>query len=222
MKLLLTSEGLTTPAIIESFEKLCGKKQSEISMGIINEGYVPENGDQRWSIKEMNHVICTVGGTVDLINLLALSKEQIFKRAQKVDVIYVLGGHTDYLMSVFNKSGLSELLPELLKSKIYVGSSAGSMVLCRRVSTIAYQEIYGEEGDYGVKKYLEFADFALKPHLDSAQFAKNRKENLIKVSASFDGRLFGLRDDQAIEVNGSQINYIGGHPLELLHGEEVA
>jgi dipeptidase E len=222
MKLLLTSGGFTTKEIINSFARLCGKDITSISMAIINEAYAVEIGDQRWVTEELNHVATTVGGEINIINLHALNKEEIQKRIMKMDAIYVLGGHTDYQIYVFNKSGLSELLPDLLKEKVYVGSSAGSMVLCKRVSTAAYEELYGEGENYEIHNYLEFADFAIKPHLNSPHFLKVRIENLVKISETFDSRIFGLQDDQAIEVNGAEIKFIGGHPLELLNGEIIS
>ncbi|MGI8935211.1 MAG: Type 1 glutamine amidotransferase-like domain-containing protein, partial [Phormidesmis sp.] len=56
--------------------------------------------------------------------------------------IFVNGGSIDYQMYVFKKSGFAKLLPKLLETKVYVGSSAGSMVIGKRVSTEAYHKIY--------------------------------------------------------------------------------
>jgi len=219
MKLLLTSGGLSTQEIIDSLVKLVGKKQSEISIAVINEAFAVEKGSKRWVIDELANIGKLFKGEIDIVNLLALSKEEIGNRIKNSDVIYALGGHTDYLMSVYNKSGFAEIHPVLLKDKVYVGSSAGSMVTCQRVSTEAYWNIYGEEDDCGVKEYLNLTDFAIKPHLDSSDFPKSRKEVLQEVSATFDKTIYGLRDDQAIVVNNEKVEYIGGKPLTLLKGE---
>ncbi len=50
------------------------------------------------------------------------------------DVLFFSGGDSTHLMRWINESGLKELLPELLKNKVWVGVSAGSIVT---LSTIA-------------------------------------------------------------------------------------
>jgi dipeptidase E len=219
MKLLLTSSGLTTPEIIQACVALCAKPQDQIKVAAISEAYAVEQGDKRWVINELNDITKNFPAEFDLINLLALMPEQIQSRASAADVIFVLGGHTDYLMHVFEKSGFTKLLPKLLKNKIYVGSSAGSMVLCKRVSTEAYQKVYGEVGTYGVTRYMELVDFAIKPHLDSELFPKNRKEVLLEISKDYDGTIYGLKDSQAIVIEDEAMGFVGGEPFCARNGE---
>ena len=51
---------------------------------------------------------------------------EIFEEA---DILFFEGGNTFHLMEWVSKSGLANLLPEFLKTKVYVGASAGSMIL---------------------------------------------------------------------------------------------
>ncbi len=221
MKLLLTAQGFTTEEIVRSFEKLVGKDCQNISLGVINEGYSVELGDKRWIPEELQSVSKTIGGKMDLINLLALDKEKINERLSKLDAVYVMGGHTDYLMSVFNKSGFSNLLSDILKNKVYVGSSAGSMVMCKRIFTSAYREIYYEEGTYDVTKYMEYTDFVIKPHFNADNFPKVRKDILLKTSKGFNHIIYGLRNDQAICINENTTTFINGPIFAVLNGSEI-
>jgi dipeptidase E len=212
MKLLLCSEGFNTPELIDKCEQLVGKPKSSINVAVINEACAVESNNLRWVLDNLNTVKANFGGNLDLVNLLALDIHDIQERIDKCDVIFVVGGHNDYLMSVFNKSGFSEILPELLKNKVYVGSSAGSMVAGKRLSEKAYQQIYNERDTYGVNKYLELVDVAIMPHLDSPHFP-NRKETL-SVAAEYHSQvIYGLRDDAAIIVDGDTITTIGSEPL---------
>ncbi len=102
-----------------------------------------EHGDHSWVLDDLNN-IKKYFQNMELVSLLALELPKVIERIEASDVIFVVGGHADYLMSVFNKTGFGDALPELLKDKICVGSSAGSMVACNRVSTDAYLRIYGE------------------------------------------------------------------------------
>jgi peptidase E len=217
MKLLLTSGGLSTEQIKHELVRLVGKPLSEISAAIINDGHHVEAGDKRWAIDEVANVAKTVGGAIDLISLFALSIEEIVSRISQKDVLYIMGGHTDYLMSHIESSDLAHKLPLLLEDIVYVGSSAGSMIMCNRVTTDSYQKMYGEEGTYGVENYLQLIDIAIKPHLDSPDFLNNRRELLEGIAHDYHATLIALRDDQAIVVEGSiakpQISFIGGEPL---------
>ena len=95
MKLVLCSEGFNTPNTVNACVDLCGKPRSEISIGIINEAFAVEQGDKRWVLDNMNAVVNNFPGEVDIINLLALSIEQIEKRLSDKDVIFVVGGDSD-------------------------------------------------------------------------------------------------------------------------------
>ncbi len=222
MKLLLTSNGFTTPEIIAACVHLVSKPRPDIKIALINEAYAVERGNKRWVVEESQQIIDAFPGFLDIVNLLALKPDQIRERLEAADVIFVLGGHTDYQMYVFNKSGLSDMLPELLKTKVYVGSSAGAMVLGKRVNTEAYQRVYAEGGTYGVTRYLEFVDFAMKPHLGSTHFVNNREAVILDISKTYDAKLYALKDTQAIQVIDGGVTYLGGKPFCAQKGAVVA
>jgi dipeptidase E len=221
MKLLLTSGGLTTDDLIATCTCLAGKPAANINVAVISEAYAVEPVDHRWVPHELTAVANTFGGHFQIVNLLALDRPAIQQRLAADDVIYTLGGHTDYLMSVFNRSGLSDLLPELLRTKVYVGSSAGSMVLGRRLTTAAYHEIFHEDGTYGTTRYLELVDFAIKPHLHSKLFPKNTPDNLLRVAHNYPGTLYSLPDTTAVLVDGNHLEVIGEGAVKIVGGKLV-
>lgn len=215
MKLILASAGFYTEEIIKKCEELVGKSKKDINIAVINESYAVEHDNNlRWVLDDLNRIRDNFGGSLELVNLLALDIETIKERIMLNDVIFTVGGNTDYLMSVFNKTGVSELLPELLKTKVYVGSSAGSMVLGNRLSTEAYDKLYGEESTYGITQYMKLVDIAIMPHLDNPHF-QNRRDKLIEVSKDHPGVIYGLKDDSAIIVEDGKISTIGSDPLIL-------
>jgi dipeptidase E len=210
MKLLLCSEGFHTPNTVQACVDLVGKPKEEITFAIINEAYAAEHGDKRWVLDNLNDVARNFPGELDIVNLLALSLDEIEERVMQKDVIFVVGGHTDYLMSVFVKTGFDKLLPKLLKSKVYVGSSAGSMVMGKRLSPEAYEGMYDVVG-FGTEQYLEFVDFTFMPHMDSADFP-GRKDKLFEISKNHRGIIYGLRDDSAIIIDDDKFEITGSEP----------
>ena len=221
MKLVLCSEGFHTPNTIEACVNLVGKPQDQISIGIINEAYAVEKGDKRWVLDNLNSVIDNFSGEIDIVNLLALSAEEVEQRLDDKDVIFVIGGDTDYLMSVCQKTGFDKLLPKLLETKVYVGSSAGSMVVGKRISAAAYRLIYGEDSKWDVDQYVGLVDLSVMPHLDSPHFP-NRKESLLEAVGSFEGKVYGLRDDSAVVVDGNNVSTIGSEPIIIEKGKLVS
>ncbi len=215
MKLVLCSEGFYTQNTVEACVKLVSKPQNEIKVAIVNEAFAVQHGDKRWVLDNLNSVAKHFPSELDIIDLLALNIDEIEQRLSDKDVIFVVGGHTDYLMHVFNKSGFSELLPKLLEDKVYVGSSAGSMVIGRRLSTEAYTKVYGEDQDFGITEYMNLVDLAIKPHLDSDNFPNNRAKILDEFASGTDFPVYGLRDDAAIVINGDHQESIGSKPHKV-------
>jgi len=215
VKLILCSEGFHTPNTVQACVELVGKPKDQISIAVINEAYAVEEGDKRWVMHNLSCVTDNFPGKFDLVNLLALPLAEVEKRINECDVIFVVGGNTDYLMHVFDKTGFSKLLPKLLETKIYVGSSAGSMVLGKRVSGDAYQKIYGERDNFGVTQYLGLVNLAIKPHLDSNNFPNNRAHILEEVAGDTDFPVYGLRDDSALVINGDKQEFIGSEPYKV-------
>lgn len=215
MKLVLCSQGFHTPNTIQACVELCGKPQNEITIAIINEAYAVLEGDKRWVLDDLNGVVKHFSAEIDIINLLALPLDEIEKRIASKDVIFVNGGSIDYQMYVFKKSGFAKLLPKLLETKVYVGSSAGSMVIGKRVSTEAYHKIYGASDDFNIKEYMGLVNLAITPHMNSPRFPNNRPEILEEVASGMSFPVYGLQDDSAIVINGEEQKFIGSEPYKV-------
>ena len=222
MKFLLTSQGFTTKSIVQACENLLQKPAKEISIAIINEAHAVQLGDKRWNVDEIGRIASSLGGELDIVDLLALDKEQIFQRVANKDVIFVVGGDTDYLRSVYSKSGFDEILALLPEENVYVGSSAGSMVLGVRLPIEARGVLFDDQEIFGINKYLELFDFSIVPHMDGDAFFNCRRDIVMEHLSTFEPLTFCLRDDQALVIDGKEISFIGGNPLTLKNGEVIS
>ena len=222
MKLILASAGFYTAEIVEKCVELVGKPHDEINIAVINEAYAVEHGDHRWVLADLNRIQDNFAGSIEFVNLLALDLETVKARVALADVLFVVGGHTDYLMSVFKKTGFDTLLPQILKDKVYVGSSAGAMIIGNRVSTEAYQHLYGEANSYGITNYLGLVDVALKPHLNNPLFPNNVEEVLLRLTKDYSGMVYGLPDDAALIIDGDKQYIIGDKTIKIRDGQPIA
>jgi dipeptidase E len=216
MKLFLSSAGIRTQELADSLAQLVGKDLSDINVAVINEAAAVEPGDKTWFFNELGGLRKYVGGEIDFVDLLALSIDEIVERIAFADVIYVVGGNPDYLLYLYVKVGFGKLLRDkLLNEKVYVGSSAGSMVLGRRGSTNEYQAFYGEERNYGTTDYLGIVDFVIKPHFESPDLPKNHPDILRKASITEQQTIYAIRDDQAIVVQDGENSFVGGDVFKV-------
>jgi dipeptidase E len=101
------------------------------------------------------------------------------------------------------QSGLADLLPSLLHKTVYVGLSAGSMVMTRFGTTYGNHTLPPESD-----KCLGLVDFALHPHLDHEWFPDNSLANLEKLAATIPVPSYAIDDQTAIKVIDGTIEVV--------------
>ena len=222
MRLILTSTGFSTPEIVGRCVELAGKPRDAIKIAAISEAHIEIHGDHKWLLDDLNRARENFNH-VELVNLQALGLDRVEERVRSADVIFVTGGDTDYLMSVFEKTDFGKLLPSLLEDRVYVGSSAGSMVMGKRADAEAYLRTYGESSDdrYGISKWLELVDLAVHPHFEASRDAADCPEALLEASREYQGVIYAIKDDAAIVVNGGKLGVIGSEPVVVKDGRLV-
>ncbi len=211
MKLLLTSGGLTNNSIIGALFELTGKSPEETTVVFIPTASNVEQGDKDWLITDLINLRKQNFKSIEITDISAVD-ERIWKPSlERADVLFFEGGNPYYLMRWLDKSGLSKLLPELLKDKVYVGVSAGSMVTSPDLSLKLSQAFY--KGDIlGTEelKGLNFVDFYFLPHLNSNSgwFKKRRRESIEKVGRGINRTIYALDDSSALKIIDTKIEVI--------------
>lgn len=214
MKLLLTSKGgFPNQDLVTACSDLVGKPVEDISFAVINEAYSVMGNDKRWVAMQLNAIATKFGGTMDIVNLRALDLDQIEQRLIAADAVYCVGGHTDFLMRTVLDSGLDRIISGVLDKKVWVGSSAGSMILGHRTPIVASETELTDGNDYGISKYLELVDFGICPHTDRKGYPSSIQEMESIYGAQPEVPIYGLADDSAVLVDGDQISVIGSKPI---------
>jgi dipeptidase E len=208
MKLLLTSAGFTNKTIINALQGLVGKDFSATKFVFIPTAANVEAGDKDWLIDDLKR--CSELGfeEVDIVDIAAVPKEVWLPRLQNADILMFGGGNTSYLMSQIHKSGLAEVLPELLQSRVYVGISAGSMVTSPNLLEKEMQRIYNEPIIEGASNEgLGFVDFLVVPHMNSPFFPR-AAELVDEVAQGVTMPLYALDDQSAVQVVDEKIDVV--------------
>lgn len=208
MKLLLTSGGLTNKSIEKALFELVGKKAEDTSLCFVPTASNVETGDKDWFINDLININKQNFKEVFITDISAVEESVWRPQMEKVDILFFEGGNTYHLMRWMNKSGLTRILPELLKDKVYVGLSAGSMVTSPDLALRMSQTIYGDDIEEKAMGGLNFVDFYFLPHLYSPDFPERMGENARKVSKEVDKKNYFLDDQSALKVVDGKVEII--------------
>jgi dipeptidase E len=216
MKYLLTSAGIKNPSIHSALVDLLDKPIGECSALCIPTAIyaLPGGAGHAWrfiSGNEPETPMCELGwkslGVLELTALPSLEAALYVPMLRETDVLLVNGGDPLYMCHWMRQSGLGELLPSLSET-VYVGLSAGSMVMTPRIG----QDFVGWQPPAGGDETLGMVDFALFPHLDHKDLPDNSMAGAEKWAAGMSIPAYAIDDETAIQVTGGTVEVISeGH-----------
>lgn len=211
MKLLLTSAGISNASIRNALIDLLGKPIEESEALFVPTAIYGIKG----GAEIIRKVICgTIGdpfceagwkslGLLELTALPTMKNELWITMLEETDALLVGGGDCQYLCYWMQQCGMAEMLPSLLHKIVYVGLSAGSMVITRFGTTNNNHTLPAESD-----KSLGFVDFAIHPHLDHEWFPENSLANLEKLAQSIPFPSYMIDDNTAIKVIDNKVEVI--------------
>ena len=137
-----------------------------------------------------------------------------------VEIIFVEGGNSFYLLKSVKESGFDKVLPKLLDAGvIYMGSSAGSYIACPTIemATWKHQNKYDH---YGL---TDFNALSLVPFLVSVHYSDEYREILTSKIKDCTLPVKIMNDAQAILVQGNDSQLIGnGDEIKLTDADALA
>ena len=206
MNLLLTSSGITNSSIEKTFLELIGKKPEDIVNRFIPTAACVED-DISWLDEDIENIKNVGVRDIRMVDISKLKKDKWLSELEQSDVIWMNGGNTYYLLDWVRKSGLKDELPALLKERLYVGSSAGSIIVGPDLSI---NDLFPEEQEYKLEDItgLNYVSFSVLPHLNSPFFKEPTKEAAKNFAQTLPYPLFAIDDQTAIRVRGDNIDFI--------------
>lgn len=205
MKLLLTSGGVTNPSIQNALVAMLGAPIAESRALFVPTAQwgQPACGPEsvwrstagRW---EGQTGLTELGwrsvGVLELTALPTISPERWVPWVEGADVLLVDGGEATYLAHWMRASGLVDMLPSL-EDTVWVGVSAGSMVLTPRIGP---EFVDWSEAPSG--ETLGIVPFSIFPHLDYPGWSQNTTEAARRWAAKIGGPSYAIDDQTAISV----------------------
>ena len=199
MKLLLTSAGLENKIIRDFATSQISEFKSK-TVGVIITG---QTAEERIYIDQSLKELRDLGMTTISMNI---SKDDNFNDLAEFDMYYVCGGNTFYILDRIRKTGVDNiLLKAIKKDKLYIGVSAGSIIMAKNIKTANVGKD-GDDNEIGLKDISGFniIPFHFFPHYDETE--KEAVEEFYKTEQK---PIMALTDDQAIFVDDNNYTLIG-------------
>ena len=193
-------------SIADEFLKLVGKKASNITIGFIpTAAYVEE--DTGWLDDDIENLKKIGIEKLVMVDIAKMKKEEWLPALERSDVIWVNGGNTYYLLDCVRKSGLLEELPRLLETRLYVGSSAGSIIVG---PDLEINKLFPEEAGYRLEDVtgLNYVLFTVCPHFNSPFFEEPTERNVGAFAETVQYPVYLIDDETAISVNSDRVKVI--------------
>jgi dipeptidase E len=199
MKLLLTSGGVTNPSIEAELVRLLGKPIAEATALVIPTAQWghpmcgPESARRTVVGRaEFAGLPFASVGLLELTALPTISAERWQPWVRAADVLLVDGGDATYLHHWMRESGLADLLPSLTDT-VWVGVSAGSMVLTPRIGA---DFAHWSTDD----RTLGLVDLSIFPHLNYPGWDENTLAAAEAWATEIGGPAYAIDDASAISV----------------------
>ena len=227
MKLLLTSGGIKNSSIKKALIDLLGKPFAEsdaLCVPTAGYGHPTVSPVNSWTFVSGNEPECPMTelgwksvGVLELTALPSIDKERWVTWVKQADVLLVNGGDPMYLCHWMRESGLVDLMPEL-DDKVYVGLSAGSMVMTPRIG----EDFVHWKPPSGGDQTLGIVDFSIFPHLDNPDLPSNTMPAAEAWAADLGNPAYAVDDETAFKVVDGRVDVVSEGHWKLLVERAVA
>lgn len=144
-----------------------------------------------------------LGMQLETVRIAEQSTEEITKMIKQNDVMYVSGGNTFYLLQELRKHGLDDVLKEEInKGKLYIGESAGSIIMAPSIEYISLMDERQKAPELSFYQGFNEVSRYPVPHVHNTYLGDAAQQILKQYEHMLD--LCPLTDEQALLITGEQ------------------
>lgn len=198
-QLFLASSFKDVASLLPDFakEELKGKTVTFIPTASIPESVKFYVGSGKKALEKL-------GLTVDELELTKATAAEATDKLQKNDYIYITGGNTFFLLQELQKTGVDKILiKEVFSGKLYIGESAGSMIVSPNIEYAKYMDSPKKAPELGTFSALNLVDFYPLPHHTDFPFKKVVEKILSKYESEL--KLYPISNRQVILVEEEKV-----------------
>lgn len=137
------------------------------------------------------------------------TKSDIRQAMEGIDIVYVEGGNTAYLLRCVQKSGFTSVLKEYLgKGVVYYGSSAGTYIACPTIQVSSWSY------NFDPNQVTDYTAMNLVPIYVRVHYQDDQLEKWQQKVKELGKPLWLINDNQALLCQNGKVKLLGG-------GEEI-
>ena len=194
MKMLLTS---TVEHFAPKLPLVFGDKLKDMNVLYVPTAAYAEEGYKEWLTPELDAIRPQIKSLVEF-DIANKTQNELLDALIGIDILYVTGGNTYCLLEEMNKIKFEEVLDIFFKRDgIYLGSSAGSIVMCPDIDFIRDMD-EPEKANLDSTVAHDLIDFSIMPHINQPRFNDAFEATLQGINKG--KKIIGLCDDQALWV----------------------
>lgn len=188
--------------VMDDIVKYLPKKPKETNLAFIITASEIYTGDLWWLKKDKDKLI-KLGFNITEFTITNLTKSKIEEKLKNIDIIFVVGGNQLYLLDQSIKTGFDQILLEKYQNNnlIYIGSSAGSMILGKNIDVSCTKEEVSSIPDLK-SNGLNLIDLTIVPHFGNPKY-KQFYSQLFDNFYETDSKLIFLRDNQYFYITNT-------------------
>jgi dipeptidase E len=152
-----------------------------------------------------------LGLIIDELEVSKAPQKEIENKITNAGCIFVAGGNTFFLLQELRRSGADKLIKEHIeKGKLYVSTSAGSVIVSKDIEYIKYMDDPAIAPDLNNNfSGLGIVDFHIVPHCINFPFKKPAEKIISEYGSKLN--LLPIHNKQAILVKGNQTETVEWH-----------
>lgn len=199
---LCSSFADVAPFLSELSMPLKGKTVAFIPTASIHETYTQYIEDGR-------NALCSLGLIVQDLEITQHTPLEIAATLDSCDYMYVSGGNTFFLLQeLVNKGADKLILAQINQGKLYIGESAGAMILSPDIEYVQeMDDAVSQTPHFHNFEALNVVDFYPVPHYNSFPFEAETQQ----IMQKYNDRLLlkPITNEQALVVQGQDVQLLG-------------
>ena len=216
MKFLLTSAGLTSSEICQALGELASRPLTECRILVVITASLVDGNDKTWFIKGLRRIQDQKFKHIDIVDIAGLPRELWEDRFEAADILFFAGGNPYYLLNQVRQTGLIDLLPRLLESRVYVGHSAGSAMAGPSLGYSTPKKFVPEGLGPQPIPALHLVDFCVRSHLGNPEHPSANETKVRDLYQQLKIPVYAIGDYAALKVDGKTVEIVGdAHYLKL-------
>lgn len=215
MRLLLTSNGICNPTLVQAFRELLGKPATQSRVVFVPTAANLDSGDKSWLIDDMHRVKEMQWAQIDVVDVAVTSeapRELWWPSFDEADAIVVGGGNPLYLSYWLQRSGLFDELQRLVETKLYVGCSSGAIVTgstmgARGGAVPEYRKV--AIGNQSSEATLSLFDGCFRAHYQDDYYRDINESDMQQLAVEIATTVYAADDESALSIIDGEITPVG-------------